>query len=212
MAAPLADILARHPAHLWVGTRGRMPVARVGTGHAALDLALDGGWPRGTLIELLAVEAGSGRLSLLLPTLAALTQAGGHLAWLPAGDAQPYAPALAQAGVALERLLVLEVDAPDQRLWAAEHCLQSGACAALVMQETHRIADPWLRRLKLAASANAVLLFLLRRAETAAMPSPAALRLQVGARAYERLRRISLLKGAGTCAGTLDLDLHDAGH
>ena len=212
MDSRLTDLLVRHPAHLWVGTRGRMQVARLGTGHAALDAALEGGWPRGTLIELLAEGAGSGRLTLLLPVLAALTQAGRNLAWLPTDHEMPYAPALARAGVALDRLLVMEVHEPERRLWAAECCLQSGACAALVMQETRHIADPWLRRLKLAAAAHDATVFLLRRATAAAMPSPAALRLQVGARAYQRLRRISLLKGSTSAASMLDLDLHDAGH
>ena len=209
--ASLAELLSRHPAHLWVGGRSRSAGPRLGTGHAGLDAALEGGWPTGTLIELLAEEPGLGRHALLLPALAALTRQGRCVAWLPAEDA-PHAPALAQAGVDLSRLLVMDVADPKQRLWTAERCLQSGACGALLMQETRRVADPWLRRLKLAAAANAATLFLLRPASAAATPSPAALRLHVGAGPYSRTRRISLLKGAGSSARMLELDLHAAGH
>jgi hypothetical protein len=209
--ASLAELLSRHPAHLWVGARRGSVGPRLATGHAGLDAALDGGWPTGTLIELLAEEPGLGRCALLLPMLAALTRQGRHVAWLPAEDV-PHAPALVQAGVDLGCVLVMDVAEPKQRLWAAERCLQSGSCAALVMQESRRVADPWLRRLKLAAAANAATLFLLRPASAAATPSPATLRLHIGANPYSRIRRISLLKGAGPSARTLELDLHAAGH
>lgn len=209
--ASLAELLSRHPAHLWVGGRGRSAGPRRATGHSRLDAALEGGWPSGTLIELLAEGPGLGRLTLLLPTLAALTREARNVAWLPA-DAAPYAPALAQAGVDLSRVLVMDVTEPKRRLWAAERCLQSGACAALVMQETRRIADPWLRRLKLAAAANAAVVFLLRPVSAATTPSPASLRLHIGARPYSRARQVSLLKGAGTSARMLTLDLHETGH
>jgi hypothetical protein len=209
--ASLAELLSRHPAHLWVGGRGRSAGPRLATGHAALDAALEGGWPAATLIELLAEGSGSGRVTLLLPALAVLARAGRNIAWLPL-DEVPYAPALFQAGIDLSRILVMDTTDPRRRLWAAERCLQSGACAALVMQETRHIADAWLRRLKLAAAANDARMFLLRPASAAATPSPASLRVHVGARPYSRARQISLLKGAGPSARMLSLDLHSTGH
>lgn len=209
--ASLAELLSRHPAHLWVGGRNRSAGPRLATGHAELDAALEGGWPSGTLIELLAEEPGSGRIMLLLPALAALARAGRNIAWLPLDEA-PYAPALAQTSIDLSRVLVMDTTDPQRRLWAAERCLQSGACAALVMQETRRIADPWLRRLKLAAAANDARMFLLRPASAAAAPSPASLRVHIGARPHSRARQISLLKGVGPSARMLSLDLHAPGH
>jgi protein ImuA len=203
----LADVLSRHPAHLWVGTRGRMEVARLSTGHAALDAALEGGWPRGTLIELLACGPGLGRLALLLPALAALSR-DGHIAWLAEA---PYAPALARAGVGLDHVLV--VDTADKRrcLWAAERCLKSGACDALVMEEDGRLADPLLRRLKLAAAGNDAIAFLLRKSATAATASPAGLRLLVAGLPHSGTRRITVLKHGAAPARTIILDSH-AGH
>ena len=200
----LADVLSRHPAHLWVGTRGRVHVARLGTGHAALDAALQGGWPRGTLIELLARGPGLGRLSLLLPALAALSR-DTHIAWLAA---TPYAPALAQAGVDLSRVLVVEAADKQRRLWAAERCLKSGACGALVMEEDGRLADPLLRRLKLAAAGNAAMVFLLRAAAAAATASPASLRLLVSGVTHSGARNITVLKHGSASSRTITLDSH----
>ena len=63
------------------------------TGHAALDALLpQGGWPRRALTELLLPADGVGELSLLLPTLARMTRAGGIVA-LVAPPYIPYAPA-----------------------------------------------------------------------------------------------------------------------
>jgi hypothetical protein len=205
----LAELLSRHPAHLWVGGRRRFAGPRLGTGHPVLDAILDGGWPSGTLIELFADGPGLSRLSLILPALAALTRAGRTLAWLPAETA-PYAPALLQAGADLSRVLVLDAAQHRERLWAAEHCLREGS--ALVMEERQRIADPMLRRLKLVAAAGGAVLFLLRASSTAAIPSPAALRIQLSARPYARTRRVSLIKCGGSYPRMVDLDLHAPGH
>ena len=203
----LADVLSRHPAHLWVGSRGRMQVAHLGTGHPALDAVLEGGWPRGTLIELLARGPGLDRLGLLLSALATVSR-DSHIAWLAPA---PYAPALAQAGVDLGRVLVVEAADKQRRLWAAERCLKSGACGALVMEEDGRLADPLLRRLKLAAAGNAAMAFLLRKATAAATPSPASLRLLVTGVPHSSARHITVLKHGAAAARTITLDSH-AGH
>jgi len=203
----LAEILSRHPAHLWVGTRGRA-LQRLDTGHAALDAALEGGWPRGTLIELLACGPGLGRLSLLLPALAALSR-DSHIAWLAPA---PYAPALALAGVDLDRVLVVDTADKHRRLWAAERCLKSGACGALVMEEEGRLADPLLRRLKLTAAGNDAIAFLLRKAATAATASPAGLRLLVTGLPDSGARRITVLKHGAAPSRTISLDPYAVGH
>ncbi len=207
--ASLAELLSRHPAHLWVGARGRFVGPRLATSHASLDAHLEGGWPRGTLIELLADGPGLSRFSLILPALATLTREGRTLAWLHAGT-PPYAPALLQAGVDLSRVLVLDSTQQRERLWAAEHCLQSGG--ALVMEESRRIADAQLRRLKLAAADSDAVLFLLRPSAAAAFPSPAALRIQLSARPYARTRQVLLIKCGGAYPRMLSLDLHASGH
>jgi len=146
------------------------------TGHAALDELLpQAGWPRRALTELLLPADGVGELSLLMPTLARLTQAGGTVA-LVAPPYIPYAPAWQAAGVDLLHLEIVEAD-PRNALWAFEQCLRSGACAAVLGWPQHADAQS-LRRLQVAADSGDCLGFALRDRKHAANPSPAALRLE----------------------------------
>ena len=162
---------------LWHAGRGAaLPADGEPTGHAALDALLpQGGWPRRALTELLLPADGVGELSLLLPTLARLTQAGGIVA-LVAPPYLPYAPAWQAAGVDLRHLEIIEADVRGA-LWAFEQCLRSAACAAVLGWPLQ--ADPQaLRRLQVAADSGDCLGFALRDAKHAGNPSPAALRLE----------------------------------
>ena len=73
------------------------------TGHTALDARLSGGFPRGQLSEIVGSRS-SGRMSLLLQTLAAATARGELVALVDALDTLDVASAEA-AGIALDRLL-----------------------------------------------------------------------------------------------------------
>jgi cell division inhibitor SulA len=158
---------------------GRAPVAAAGgepTGHAALDALLpQGGWPRRALTELLLPADGVGELSLLLPTLARMTQAGEVVA-VVAPPYLPYAPAWQAAGVDLRFLEIVDADARGA-LWAFEQCLRSAACAAVLGWPLHADARA-LRRLQVAADSGGCLGFAFRDSRHAANPSPAALRLE----------------------------------
>lgn len=163
---------------LWRGQPQPAPAAREPTGHAALDAALPtGGWPEAALTELLLAADGIGELQLLLPTLRRLTAAGRPVVWVDP-PYRPYAPALANAGVDLAHLHVVEAgrDAP----WAIEQCLRSQACGA-VLGWPQRADDKSLRRLQVAAETGQCLGFLFRPLGAARNPSPAALRLQLEA-------------------------------
>ncbi len=91
----------------------------------------------------------------------------------------PYVPqtcAWAQWGVAPSRLLWLSPRGMADALWAAEHILNSGTFAALVLwQDTLR--DAALRRLQLAAQKGDTLFVLVRALSAARQSSPAPLRL-----------------------------------
>src|SRR5690606_9688541 len=92
--------------------------------------------------------AGSGELSLLMPACARLTQAGRWVIFI-APPHIPYAPALADAGLDLARLLLVRTGSSQERLWALEQALKSRHCgAALAWLE--RIDDRSRRRLQLA--------------------------------------------------------------
>ena len=164
---------------------GRAPMAAAGgepTGHAALDALLpQGGWPRSALTELLLPADGVGELSLLLPTLARMTRAGGIVA-VVAPPYLPYAPAWQAAGVDLRRLEVIDADARGAP-WAFEQCLRSAACAAVLGWPPHADAR-MLRRLQVAADSGDCLGFAFRDRKHAANPSPAALRLEYAGGAW----------------------------
>jgi cell division inhibitor SulA/protein ImuA len=161
--------------------RGAAPAGPVlATGWPRLEAELPGGgWPLGTLIELLLPRHGVGELSLLLPALrnalAPLDAGPRWLTWIGPPH-EPYAPALAQAGVPVERLLLVRVTGLRERLWAIEQALASAGCAA-VLAWCEAVPDQALRRLKLAAAQGRTLAVLLRPLRFRTEASPAALRL-----------------------------------
>ncbi|GAB6194706.1 translesion DNA synthesis-associated protein ImuA [Lysobacter xanthus] len=161
--------------------RGRAPVAApqegIATGIAALDAVLPAqGWVAAGLNELLVPCDGVGELELLWPVLARATVADGQVA-LITPPYLPYAPAWHAAGVRLERLHVVRAD-PREALWAAEQCMRSGACTA-VLCWPQTVDDRALRRLQVAAEAGQCHGFAIRPLQAARNPSPSPLRIAI---------------------------------
>src|SRR5258706_4679054 len=158
-AVALADILA--DARVWkLKDASATPSRPVwSTGRSALDARLPGGgWPTASLIEVLLETTGLGEVQLFLPAFVKCQQRiDGEVPWLVwiAPPHEPYAPALAEHGIELSRLLVVRPASATEALWAAEQALSSGVCAAVVLW-LQGTADRWLRRLKTAAGAGAV--------------------------------------------------------
>src|SRR5277367_1944791 len=103
----LADILA--DARVWkLKDASAAPTRPVwSTGCSALDARLPGGgWPTASLIEVLLDDTGLGEVQLFLPALVACQRAASWLVWI-APPHEPYAPALAQQGIELARLLIV---------------------------------------------------------------------------------------------------------
>jgi hypothetical protein len=149
----------------------------VATGHAAVDAQLPGGgWPVGTLSEVLHDGAGIGEVSFLAGALARATESR-LLAWVNPPHL-PYAPGLAQAGIALSRCVVVRPAHREDALWAAEQALKSGACGA-VMLWMERFAEeyPWLRRLQMAAEAGRAMALLFRSTGAERHSTPSHLRV-----------------------------------
>ncbi|MET0232427.1 MAG: translesion DNA synthesis-associated protein ImuA [Rhodanobacteraceae bacterium] len=174
--AALAEVL-RHPGVWRRGTASRPKIDVEPTGNASLDARLPGaGWPRGALSEILIENDGLGECSLLLPALAALTQAGRRVVFV-APPYIPYPPALADAGIDLAHVVC--IDAADAEThWTAEQCLRAGCCGA-VLSWMPRTDYRQLRRLQLAAETGAAIGFVFRPLAAARETSPAALRVQV---------------------------------
>lgn len=193
MSQTLADVLAR--ADIWRGDRfAPAPLPVVASGFAALDAELPGGWPRGALIELLADGSGLGEMSLLLPALRAVREAGGWSLLI----APPYplhAPAWAAAGADLARLAVVSPASERDALWAMEQALASGAPALVLGWAAHADARA-LRRLQVAAAGGNALALLFRPLRAVEEASPAPLRLALAVGAEGRLS-VHLLKRRG---------------
>src|SRR6266849_4994106 len=114
---------------IWRGdSLSRAGTPAVPSGFPELDAELPGGgWPAGTLTEILPAHEGIGELRLLGPALAALSNRGLRLAWI-APPHLPYAPALAAAGIDIAMLVVVRTASPIEAPWAAGHPL---SCSGL---------------------------------------------------------------------------------
>jgi len=165
---------ALHPA-LWKASQLARGGARcIDTGHAPLTSQLPGGgWPVGTLVELLQQQAGIGEMRLLRPALQACAERRIVLLQPPH---PPQALALAALGLPPSQLLWLKPERSADALWAAEQVLRSGSCGALLFWANH-VRGESLRRLHLAAQHGETLFFMLRPLAAAQDASPAPLRL-----------------------------------
>lgn len=167
--------------HVWRGqaVSSSFTAATHPTGHAELDAALPGGgWPDAALSEILVAAPGVGELRLLWPTLARLTSAGERVV-LVGPPHVPYPQAWLAAGVDLRQLVIVQASGRDA-LWAAEQCLRSGSCGAVVCWP-RQADDRALRRLQVAAETGKTLAFAYRPWVEAVNASPAALRLTLEA-------------------------------
>jgi cell division inhibitor SulA/protein ImuA len=178
---------------------GAVPPAIHATGSAQLDAVLPhGGWQSGTIVELMPTQIGVGEFRLLMPALASITAAEQHVA-LVSPPYIPFAPALSNHGVRLERLLIIRADKPADILWALEQTLRCKSFGAVIGWPT-LIKDRDTRRLQLAAEAGRSVGFLYRTSGAALESSPAAVRLRLRPGETDRLN-VDVLKCRGTRGG-----------
>jgi len=168
-SAALAEIL-RDSALLWRGKESPHPKT-ISSGFAELDDCLPGGgWPLGTLIEIMPACEGVGELSLCMPVLAELCRKGRRVA-LVAPPHVPYAPALRRAGLVLDSILWVDPGRDEDARWSAEQLLRDGnAGAVLVWSSTHD--ERLVRRLQLAAETGKAFAFLYRSTACLRQASP----------------------------------------
>lgn len=181
MKASIAE-LAKLPG-VWRGGELEQVVHAVhATGHAALDAQLPGGgWPVGTLSEVLHDGVGIGEVSFLAGALARACEGDRMVAWINA-PYLPYAPALAQRGIPLERCMVVRPAHREDALWAAEQALKSGACGAVLLwigEGRRQDEYAWLRRLQMAAEAGRAIAIFFRPSSVEKLSTPAHLRVML---------------------------------
>jgi recombination protein RecA len=136
-------------------------VGLVRSGFGELDAALGGGFPRGVLATLEGAP-GSGRSAIAARLLAVATGAGiAALVESPGGiDGSFYPPALAAAGVDLERLLVVPAENASGIARATDILLRTGAFGTIVIPAIALSSSAWTRLASLTHRANALVVAL----------------------------------------------------
>ncbi len=177
----------------------------IDTGFPALNNALPGGgWNLGTLTELLFEHEGCGELSLLLPALKTVTQQQQWVALVNPPHI-PYAPALSNAGISLDRTLIVDSDNDKDALWATEQLLRAGLFTVVVCW-LDKTGLKQQRRLQLAAETGHALAIAYRPTTAAADHSAAAFRLSLSSQAGMKL---NVFKSRGGALHELFIQAHD---
>lgn len=152
----------------------------ISSGHSALDPELPGGgWPIGSMIELLQQRSGQHLWQLLLPCLAQAVALQTGPVVLVGAPYQPFGPCLKAQGLPADRLLCVRADKNTTCLWAAEQSLRCAEVAA-VLAWLPQAKNEELRRLHMAAQQHDRLLFVMRGVNARQQASPARLRLELG--------------------------------
>ena len=122
------------------------------TGFTELNHSLPtGGWPAGAITEIIVDHWGSGELQLLIPLLVRQSQQYRPITFI-APPHVPYAPALANAGIELAQITILDDTlSTDDVWWSAEKILGHPDCGATLIWPHHHHHNQ-LRRLQLAIS------------------------------------------------------------
>ena len=161
---------------IWRGQSRRFKArAGLATGHLELDRELlHGGWPPGALTEI-CQRSFQGEWRLFTPALLSLKT--GWIALLnPPGE--PFSQALLQAGLDLDRLVVVEPAEKAHFLACFAELARTSECSALLAwQPGDRFTYTELRKCVLATSANAGLRVMFRPSAAQRQSSPAPLRL-----------------------------------
>ncbi len=210
MNQSVLDQLVRENPALWRGrqAQARTDYSRLGenavdTGYPALNHLLPtGGWPLRAIVEIQVSAWGNGELQPLLPLMARLTSNQSRVAMV-APPHIPYAPALAQHGIALPSLIIVDMppapagaarvkpgarglihrgrrkpatwSAAKEVWWAAEKLLRHHDCG-LVLAWPSQPDAAQVRRLQLAADASNSIGVVFRVGKSA--DTPVGLRLQ----------------------------------
>ena len=186
--------LLSHPA-IWRGGDCASEPATIASGFADLDRALPGGgWPRGSLTDVLLEREGIGELRLTLPAVARLQREGRSVVWI-APPYRPYAPALIAAGLDLARLVIVRNCSASDALWAYEQALRAPECGA-AFGWLHARDERLLRRLQVAAREGRTWGVLWRRPGQQAVATAAPLRLALAPAQGKLAVRVLKRRGA----------------
>lgn len=136
---------------IWQASQKKVQCPALSTGYPVLDKALHySGWPQGAVSEVLLSAYGSGEIRLISPLMAKLNQSAGYICWINP-PFLPHAPALADLGLDLNRMVIVRSQSVNESIWAAQQAMRSGACAATLIWLPKKTQDKQIRKLNLAA-------------------------------------------------------------
>ncbi len=215
-SSKLVENLRRQIAYL---ENGRQTGDRtlISSGCKGLDQLLpEGGFRRGSLVEWLAAEEGSGALSLALIVAREACREGGGLVVFDRAK-QFYPPAAVRLGIEPAQLLVVRPETQADELWALTQVLRCPGVAAAVVP-LDRLESHDFRRLQLAAESHGTLGLLLRPWHVQKEPSWAEVRLGIESlpslkSAEVRCQKVHLLRSRrGAGYGTVEVELYEETH
>lgn len=213
MSTPtLIDDLRQQMARL-EGSRQPEDEEPLSTGCRELDRLLPrGGFLRGTLVEWLADQSGSGTGTLALLTARQACRQGQALVVM---DRQRsfYPPAAVEWGYRLEQMLVIRSVSEEDELWALDQALRCRGVGA-VYAPLAKLDVHDFRRLQLAAECGGTLGLFLRPATVRGDPSWADLQLAVhpqGSPAVRKLRVEIVRCRGGTAGRSIELTITNSG-
>lgn len=197
---PTLETLLKLP-NTWQASRGPRLRSSIASGYEALDKALHlGGWPQAATSEILLPTPGIGEMGVLLPALQRLQQQMGWLALINA-PWLPFAKGFQQQGIDSRQLLLIKTNNLKELLWAADQCLSSGLCSAvLTWANGHSLQNHNLRRLQQAAASGQCWHILFREQQARQQASPSALRVSIQPTAEGQVQ-IEVLKQRGGWSG-----------
>lgn len=197
------DALLKSQPALWRGRDRYNDGESVPTGFASLDDALPArGWCIGGVTELLLGQQGIGEMSLLLPALRRITSQG-QWAALINPPYIPYAPALNNAGIRLDRLLIINAQDDTDTLWATEQVLRAGLFASVIAWVQRSTAQKQ-RRLQLAAETGNTWATVYRPLYSQQQHSPVSARVKVTL--IGKKLTLDIIKVRNGCPQTVTID------
>lgn len=149
------------------------------TGFTELDAQLGGGFASSGVVEIRS-PVGIGELRLLLPYLSQRQQKEQRLLVLIAPPQSVNSEILVEWGFALHQVLLVSSGDQTSALWAAEQCLKSGCCYAVLLWQ-HPLQQYQVKRLQLAAQKGDAIQIVFRPANTDSQFLPVSLSMQLAA-------------------------------
>lgn len=197
------DTLLKSQPALWRGRDRYNDEESIATGFASLDNALPArGWCIGGVTELLLEQQGIGEVSLLLPALHHVTAQEQWVALINPPYI-PYAPALSNAGIRLDRLLIINTQDDTDALWSTEQVLRAGLFASVIAWIGRSTAQKQ-RRLQLAAETGNTWATVYRPLHSQQQHSPVSTRIRVTV--VNAKLTLDIIKVRNGCPQTVTID------